>query len=326
MMKRFWKLPLAVCLAGIAIMSPATAASVYPDRPIKLVVPFPAGGGTDIVARKLAQELTSELQQTVIVENRSGASGNIGAASVARAPADGYTVMITAAPFAIAPALFKDLGFDPVKDFTAITQIATVPLLVVTRPESSLNTMADLVAAAKKKGSDITYATFGVGSPPHLVGEKIQQLAQIKMRQIPYKGGQAALSEILSGDITIGILDVVSMAPLVKSGRLKALAITGPARTPELPDVPTLSQQNLAFDAVGWYGLFGPAGMPASTVDTLNKAVNKVLATPDLQKLILSSGSLPISPATSPQQWQDRFSNDVQVWGKIARDSGASVN
>jgi len=319
------KLSLALCTAGIGLIS-ATVHAAYPDKQIKLVVPFPAGGGTDIVARKLAQKLTDDLKQTVYVENRGGASGNIGAAAVARAPADGYTLMLTAAPFAIAPALFKDLSFDPVKDFTAITQVATVPLLVVTRPESPLNTIADLIAAARKNGSDITYATFGMGSPPHLVGEKIQELAHIKMRQIPYKGGQAALSEIISGDITIGILDVVSMAPLVKSGRLKALAITGPARSPELPNIPTLSQQGVAFDAVGWYGLFGPAGMPPAVTEKLNASVNKVLQTSEMQNLITASGSLPIAPPTTVEQWQTRFNDDVQLWGKIARDSGASVN
>lgn len=319
------KLSLAFCTASVGMMSvPAYAA--YPEKQIKLVVPFPAGGGTDIVARKLAQALTVDMKQTVYVENRGGASGNIGAAAVARAPADGYTLMLTAAPFAIAPALFKDLSFHPVKDFTAITQVATVPLLVVTRPESPLNTIADLIAAGRKSGSDLTYATFGIGSPPHLVGEKIQELAHIKMRQIPYKGGQAALSEILSGDITIGILDVVSMAPLVKSGRIKALAITGPARSPELPDIPTLSQQGVAFDAVGWYGLFGPAEMPTAVTEQLNAAVNKALQTRELQELIISSGSIPISPPTTVEQWRNGFNHDVQLWGKIARDSGASVN
>jgi len=319
-MSRVWRRFLALCLT--AILAPAASAA-YPDKPIKLVVPFPAGGGTDIVARKLAQEMTARLNQTVVVENRSGASGNIGAAAVARAPADGYTLMLTAAPFAIAPALFKDLSFHPVKDFTAITQIAIVPLLVVTRPESPLNTMADLIDAASN--TDVTYATFGVGSPPHLVGEKIQQLANVKMRQIPYKGGQAALADIVSGTVTIAILDVVSMAPLVNSGRLKALSITGPVRSAALPDLPTLSQQDLPFDGVGWYGLFGPAGMPPDVVQTLNTVVNQALATPDLQTLISNSGSIPITPATSARQWQETFNDEVRIWGEIARDSGASV-
>jgi tripartite-type tricarboxylate transporter receptor subunit TctC len=324
-MNRYTNLLRGVALALAALTCNAGAAG-FPDRPIKLVVPFPAGGGTDITARKLARELTTELGQSVYVENRAGATGNIGASVVARAPADGYTLLMTAAPFAIAPALFKDLSFDPVKDFTAITEIATVPLLLVTRKDSPLHTVADLVAAAKKPGADLTYATFGVGSPPHLVGEKIQQLAGIKLRQIPYKGGQAALPQIISGQIDIGILDVVSMAPLVNSGRLRALAITGPVRSPSLPSIPTLSQQGIHFDAVGWYGLFGPAGLPPAVRDKLNSSVNKILARADMRKLIIDGGSIPISPPTSAAQWQSRFDGDVQLWGKIARDSGAVVN
>src|SRR5690606_7310306 len=283
----------------------------FPGREIKLEGPFPAGGGPDLVARQLAQALTADLGKTVYVENRSGASGNICAAAVARAPADGYTLMLTAAPFAIAPALFKDLSFHPVKDFTAITEIATVPLLVVTRPESPLNNIQDLITATSKSGSDTTYATFGMGSPPHLVGEKIQELAHIKMRQVPYKGGQSALADILSGDVTIGILDVVSMMPLVKSGRLKALAITGPARAQELPNIPTLSQQHLSSDAVGWYGLFAPAGMPPEIVEKINAVTNKVAASTEIRSLITRSGSIPISPPTTASQWQHTFNNDV---------------
>lgn len=324
-MNRYTNLLRGIALA-LAALTCSAGAATFPDRPIKLVVPFPAGGGTDIVARKLARELTAEMKQSVYVENRAGATGNIGASVVARAPADGYTLLMTAAPFAIAPALFKDLSFDPIKDFTAITEIATVPLLLVTRNDSPLHSVADLVAAAKKPGADLTYATFGVGSPPHLVGEKIQQLAGIKMRQIPYKGGQAALPQILSGQIDIGILDVVSMAPLVNSGRLRALAITGPVRSPSLPNVPTLSQQGIHFDAVGWYGLFGPAGLPPAVRDKLNASVNKVLAKPDVRQLIINGGSIPTSPPTSAAQWQSRFDGDVHLWGKIARDSGATVN
>lgn len=324
-MNRYMNLLRGIALALAALTSNAGAAT-FPDRPIKLVVPFPAGGGTDIVARKLARELTAELGQSVYVENRAGATGNIGASVVARAAADGYTLLMTAAPFAIAPALFKDLSFHPIEDFTAITEIATVPLLLVTRKDSPLHSVADLVAAAKKPGASLTYATFGVGSPPHLVGEKIQQLAGIKLRQIPYKGGQAALPQILSGQIDIGILDVVSMAPLVNSGRLRALAITGPVRSPSLPNVPTLSQQGIHFDAVGWYGLFGPAHLPPAVRDKLNSSVNKILARADMRKLIVNGGSIPISPPTSAAQWQSRFDSDVHLWGKIARDSGAAVN
>lgn len=324
-MNQIRKLSFGIALAMAAITS-ASYAGNYPDKPIKLVVPFPPGGGTDTAARTLAQKLTTELKQAVIVENRSGASGNIGAAVVAHAKPDGYTLMLTAAPFAIGPALFKTLSFNPVKDFTAITQIATVPLVVVTRADSPLNTMADLIAAARKKDSDVTYATFGVGSPSNLNGEKIQQLAHIKMTQIPFKGSSGALPAVLSGRVTIGILDVVSMTPLIKSGRVKALAITGSVRSPELPNLPTLSQAGVPFDAVGWFGMFGPAGMPPAVVETLNTAVNKIFAMPDMRQMIIRNGSIPISPPTTARQWQTVFNNDVQVWGRIVRDAGITIN
>ncbi|VTU22390.1 Argininosuccinate lyase [Variovorax sp. SRS16] len=309
-------LALAVC---------AGHAQTYPSRPVRLVVPFPAGGGTDIVARRMAQHLHEELGQVFIIDNKSGASGNIGAESVARSAPDGYTLMLTAAPFAIAPALFKSLGFDPVKDFTPVAEVASVPLLVVTRADSPLKSIADLVAAAKKDGNAISYASFGNGSPPHLVGERMKALAGIGMTHVPYKGSQAALPDLLSGQVAVGILDVVSMTPLIKSGRLRALAITGPQRTPVLPDVPTLTQAGIPFDTVGWYAMFGPAGMDPAITARLNGAVNKVMARPDMRSLLLASGSLSVDPAPTAAQWAAAFKDNVQVWGEVARASGASV-
>jgi len=237
---------------------------------------------------------------------------------VARAKNDGYTVLMTSAPFAIAPAIFKDLTFAPVKDFTAITQISMVPLLVVTRADSPLNSIADLIAAAKENDKSISFATFGVGSPPHLTGEKIQELAGIKMLHIPYKGGSEAITELLSGQVSIGILDVISMMPMVKEGRLKALAITGPVRAQTLAEVPTLVEAGVPYDDVGWFGLFAPAGLAPEITQTLNAAVNKILATPNIRKLIFASGTVPITPPTSPAEWQAIFNENVRVWGATA--------
>lgn len=298
----------------------------YPAKPIKLLVPFGPGGGTDIVARKLAEHLREELGQLVIVENKPGASGNIGAESVARSAPDGYTLLMTAAPFAIAPTMFKSLSFDPVKDFTPVAQLATVPLLVVTRAESGLNSIADLVATAKKDGNAISYATFGNGAPPHLVGEQIKKLAGIAMTHVPYKGGPAALPDILSGQIDVAIMDVVSMTPLIKAGRLKALAITGAKRTPALPDVPTLTQQGIDFDTVGWYAVFGPAGLPAAVTGRLNAAMTKAMDTPEMRKLLIDSGSISVEPPLSASQWRTAFAENVQTWGRVARESGASID
>ena len=315
-------------LMGVAfvLMTGLGHSQTYPTKTIKLVVPFPPGGGTDIVARKMAEHLRQDLGQVVIVENKAGASGNIGADSVARAAPDGYTLMMTAAPFAIAPALYKTLPFDPVKDFTPIAQMASVPLLVVTRAESPLKSIADLIAAAKKAPSAISYASFGSGSPPHLVGERIKSLTGINMTHIPYKGGQAALPDILSGQLDIAIMDIVSMTPLIKAGRLRALAITGTQRTPVLPDVPTLSQAGVPFNTVGWYAVFSPAQMDKAIVSRLNQSINKVMAKPDMRALLIESGSLPIEPPLSAQQWDSSFKDSVQVWGKVARDSGATID
>lgn len=295
-------------------------ADTYPDKPIKLVAPFPPGGGTDIMARALAAQLAAELKQPVIVENRSGASGNIGAAVVARSKNDGYTLLMTSAPFAIGPAIFKDLSFHPIKDFTAITQVSTVPLLIVARANSPLNSISDLVAAAKENDNSISFATFGVGSPPHLTGEKIQELAGIKMLHIPYKGGTEAITELLSGQVSIGILDVISMMPMVKEGRLKALAITGPVRTQALADVPTLAEAGIPYDDVGWFGLFAPAGLPPAITHTLNMSVNKILAEPDIRRLIFASGTVPITPPTSSGEWQTLFNENVRIWGATATE------
>lgn len=308
------------------LLACAAQAQDFPNKPIRLVVPFPAGGGTDIVARKLAEHLRQDLGQPVIVETRPGASGNIGADAVARSAPDGYTLMLTAAPFAIAPAMFKSLSFDPLKDFTPIAQLATVPLLVVTRAESPLNSVADIVATARKAPDSLSYASFGNGSPPHLVGESMKLLTGTRMAHVPYKGGQSALADILSGQISFAIMDVVSMTPLVKAGRLKALAITGPQRAPSLPEVPTLSQAGVAFDTVGWYAVFGPAGVPTAVTDKLNTALVKAMATPDMRALILNGGSIPIEPASSPAQWGRQFRSDVETWAKVARESGARID
>lgn len=318
-----WKGTLAAML--LALVTTGGHAQDFPSRPIRIVVPFPAGGGSDLMARRIAEPLRQALGQPVIVENRAGAAGNIGAEYVAQAAPDGYTLLLTAAPFAIAPAMYPRLPFDPVRDFTPITQIATVPLLVVTRPASTLNTIGDLITQAKAGGERVTFATFGNGSPPHLVGESIKLLAGIRMTHVPYKGSAGALADIASGQVTVGILDAVSMAPMVRSGRVKALAITGPKRSPALPEVPTLSESGVAFDTVGWHALFGPANMAPALAERIGQAVNAVLARNEMREFILAGGSIPVEPATTVAGWRAQFEQDVRIWGKVARESGAKI-
>lgn len=318
-----WKGTLAAM--ALALVTSGGHAQDFPSRPIRIVVPFPAGGGSDLMARRIAEPLRQALGQPVIVENRAGAAGNIGAEYVARAAPDGYTLLLTAAPFAIAPAMYPRLPFDPVGDFTPITQIAIVPLLVVTRPASALKTIGDLIAQAKADGEQVTFATFGNGSPPHLVGESIKLLAGIRMTHVPYKGSAGALSDIASGQVTVGILDAVSMTPMVRSGRFRALAITGPKRSPALPNVPTLSESGVAFDTVGWHALFGPANMAPALAERIGQAVNAVLARNEMREFILAGGSIPVEPATNVAGWRSQFEQDVRTWGKVARESGAKI-
>ena len=310
----------------LAVASSVAAAADYPSQPITIVVPYTAGGGSDIMARRLGDLLHRELGQNVIVDNRPGSGGNIGAAVVARARPDGYTLMLTAAPFAIAPAMYKQLAFRPIEDFTPIAQVALVPLILVVRPDSPLHTVADLVAASKVPNAHVTFASFGNGSPPHLVGESINMLGGAKMTHVPYKGSAAAMPDLLGGRVDVAILDAVAMTPFVKSGQVRALAITGPKRSPVLPRVPTLAEAGIDFKTVGWHGLFGPAHMPADVVARLNAAVNKIDASSEMKQFIVAGGSIPIEPPLDAAQWAAQFKDDVRVWADAAQRSGASLD
>lgn len=313
-------LSVLFCLIG---SFSATAQTDFPNKPVKIVVPFPPGGGTDIIARMIGAKLSEKWKQPVIVDNRAGASGNIGAEFVSKQPPDGYTWLLTSAPFAIAPAVFKQLNFDPIKNFTPITQIATVPLILVTQPDSPIKNMGDLIALARKDGEKVTFGSFGNGSPAHLVGESINQIAKLKMTHVPYKGGSAALPDVISGQLTFAVLDAISIAPLIKNGQLRAIAIMGRQRSPALPEVPTLAESGIPFETVGWHAVFAPAGMPKQLADLLNQEINMVIALPEIREKIIAGGSIPATPPWTVDGWSKQFSQDVKTWGDIARQSGA---
>ena len=315
-----WFRRLASCLLCLAAVG--AAAQSFPSKPIRLVVPYPPGGGTDIMARLLAEPLKEDLGQPVIVENRPGAGGALGAAEVARSAPDGHTLLLTAGAFVIAPSVFKNAGYDPVKDFAGVAQIAIVPLLVVTKPDSPLNSIADLLALARKDGDKVSFASFGNSTPAHLVGESINQLGRVQMTHVPYKGGMQALPDILSGQVAVGLLDAVSMTPLVKQGRVKALAVTGPRRLPALADKPTLAEAGIAFDGVGWHGAFAPLATPADIMTRLNAAFAKALARPDIRDRIVNGGSVPIEPALTSPQWTAQMRREVAQWAEVVRKAG----
>lgn len=309
---------------GAWAQAPA-ASGGWPSKPIRIVQPFAAGGGGDIVSRLLAERMQAELGQPVVVENRPGAGGNIGAQQVARLPADGYTLMTTSGGFAIAPSLFKTLGYDPVKDFVPVTKIAIAPLLVLVRADSPLRTMADLVALAKKEPKAVSYASFGIGSPAHMIGESINRQAGITMAHVPYSAGNAII-DLIGGQVTVAILDALSQTPQVKAGKVRALALNGSQRLPALPDVPTLTESGIPFDLVGWHGLFAPAGTPREVVERLNRLVNQIVAQPEVKARLFELAMFPVQPATTPEQWGRMFRQDVQAWGDLVRSAGITPN
>ena len=307
-------------------LAPTASAQTWPGRPIRIVVPYPPGGGTDIMARLLADKVSAELGQPVFVENKAGAGGAVGAAEVARSPADGYTLLVTAGGFVIAPSVLRNAGYDPVKNFVGVAQIAIVPLIVLTRPDSPLDTFADLMAQAKRDGDKVTFASFGNATPSHLVGEAINKLGGVHMTHVPYKGGSQAMPDVMAGRVDVAILDAVSMTPLVKQGQLKALAVTGPKRLPALPGKPTLVESGIDFDAVGWHAVFAPAGTPPAIVDRLNAAFTKAAASENIHERIVSGGSIPIEPALTAQQWTEQYRREVRQWAEIVKSSGAKAD
>ncbi len=317
---------LAASLALGASAAPLPAlAQRWPSQPIRIVVPYPAGGGSDIVARILAEPLREELGQPVVVDNRVGAGGLIGSEAVARAAPDGHTLLLTAGALAIAPSVIRNLSFSPQRDLTGVALLAVVPLLIVVRPESPLRSMADLLALIRARGSDVSYASFGIATPPHLVGERIGQEAGRAMTHVPYRGGAQAMPDILSGAVDVALLDAVSMTPHVTSGRLRALAITGTQRSTALPGLPTLAEAGVPFEAVGWHGVFAPARTPPEVLARLNAAFVRALALPRVRDAIIAGGSIPIEPPLDLAAWNARFNADVEAWGRVARAARIEV-
>ena len=303
----------------------ATGKGAWPHQPIRMISPWVAGSGTDIIARLIAEKMSTELGVPVLVEPRPGAAGNIGTALAATQPADGNTLLVTSASFAISPAIYRNLSFDPVKDFVPVTKLATAPLLVLVRADSPLRTMADLIALTKKDPQSVNYGSFGNGSPSHLIGESINRLAGISMTHVPYSTGGAPL-DLLGGRLTVAILDALSQTPQIKAGKMRALALNGLNRLPSIPDVPTLVESGIPFDTVGWQAVFAPAGVPPETIEKLNKTINHILSTAVVQTQIHAVGCFPVNPPTTVAQWGDMFKKDVQTWADLVKRSGAKID
>lgn len=314
----------AAALSGVSGLASAQAASGYPNRPIKIVVGFAAGGGSDFIARLLAQKLTEKLGQTVLVENKPGAGGNLAADMALKSPADGYTLFLTAASYTVNPALYK-LSFDPVKDMTPIAQLARGPFIVAVNPQVKANTLKELVELAKKQPGKLSYASAGNGSIVHMVTEYFIDTIGIDILHIPYKGTSPALTDTISGQTQLVFGTVASTLPFIKSGQLRALAVTTPQRLPALPSVPTVQEAGFPDYAVtNWHGIIGPKGMPPEVVGKLNKAIDEALRAPGMDSHLASDGLTAAGGA--PEAFGALIKSEIDRWAALVKTKGIKLD
>jgi len=301
------------------------SASAYPVKAIRIVVPFPAGGTSDILSRAIGQKLTEEWKQPVIVDNRPGAGANIGAEIVVKSPPDGYTLLLASTIHTINPSLYRKLAYDPVRDFTPITLIATTSQVLVVHPSLPVKTVKELVAYAKKRPGAINYSSAGNGSQPHLTAELFKSRTGIDIVHVPYKGAPPAMTDLLAGHVALSFATSPSAVPYVKSGKLRALAVSTMRRISALPDVPTIDESGVpGFEASGANGLVGPAGMPRALVAKLNATVVRIVKEPAMTKFLSEQGADPFT--TTPAEYAAYIKSEVAKWAKAVKDSGARVD
>ena len=322
----------AVRCAAIALvlclLQPAHAQSLshaYPARPIHLIVTFPPGGGTDALARLLGQELGHRVGQAVVVENRPGASGNIAAEFVAKAPADGYTLLIVNSSFAMNAGLFGKLPFDPVRDFAPVIMVASVPSMIAVHPSVAAKDLRELIALGKARPGKLSYSSCGNGTPQHLGGEMLKRAAGMDMVHIPYRGCAPALADLLGGQVPIGVNTVANTLPHVKSGKLRAIALLSPRRYQLAPDVPSVAEFGYrGIDVDQWYAILAPVGTPGDAIATLNREFAKVTADPLVRERMLAASFEPLT--STPERIAEIIREDVARWTKIVRELGVKVD
>lgn len=310
---------------ALAISGPAQAQS-WPSQNIRLVVPFPPGGSTDVLARRLAEGLRERLGQTVIVENRGGAGGTIGSEFVAKSAPDGYTLLMgVTGSHGVAPSLYPNLGYQPLRDFAPISLLVSAPLVLVVNPEVPAKTLQDFIALAKKEPDTLTYGTPGNGTSMHLTGVTFDLQAGTKLIHVPYKGSAGALTDLLSGQIKSMFGDLLVVLPQIRAGKINALAVTSKDRNPLLPDVPTMAEAGLpGFEVLSWQGLFAPAGTPPAVVERLSKEVRAVMESKDVKDFFAAQGFL--VGATTPAEFTAFVGSEVKRWGEIVKAGNVKPN
>ena len=299
----------------------AAAAAAYPQKPIRIIVPFAPQGPNDILARLVGQRLTETWGQQIIVENRPGGGTVIGTDVAARAPADGYTVLMVSTSTAVNPTLKKSLPYDTLRDFTPVIRLAETPNVLASHPSLPATSVAGLLKLAKAKPGEITYGSGGVGTSTHLGGEMLGIMSGVKMTHVPYKGAAPATIALLSGEVTWQFASILPTMPYLKNGRLRALAVSGERRAAVLPAVPTVGETVPGFVASSWFGIFAPAGTPPDIVQKLNAGIARVLATPAIKEQLALDGAEIV--ATSPEQFAAHFKAEIVKWGKVVELAGA---
>ena len=317
---------LRLFIATLLAVATCAAAQTYPSKPIRLVVPFPAAGTTDILAREVGQRLTVVFGQSVIIDNRPGAAGNIGSDIVAKSAPDGYTLlMCTVSSHAINPGLYSKLPYDHIKDFAPVVLVARVPNVLEVTPSLPVNTVADLIKLAKEKPGQINFASSGSGTSIHLSGELFKTMAGVDMVHVPYKGSAPALVDLVGGQVQVMFDNLPSSLQQIKAGKLRAVAVTSAQRAPALPDVPTIAESGLpGFEATSWFGVLAPAGTPPEIITRLNTEIDKWLQTPEAKEKLLAQGAA--AAGGSPEDFAIYIRSETDKWAKVIKASGAKVD
>lgn len=308
-----------------ATMGMAAHAQTYPTKPVSIIVPFPPGAGVDIVTRLVAAKLAGQMGQPFIIQNRSGAGGNVGASEAARAAPDGYTLLAAPSSIAVSQSLYKNLPFNMAKDFKAIGLMASVPFILVTNSSVPAKSVSELIALAKAKPGDLTFGSTGNGSSPHLTAEMFKMQAKVDVRHVPYRGSATAMNDLMSGQISMMFANALSVLPQVQSGRLRALAITSAMPNASVPNVPTMAQAGLpGFESVTWFALLAPTGTPTAIIDRLNTEMARVMQLPDVQQTLAAQGAT--THSGTPGEINAYINSEIDRFAKIVEASGTHID
>jgi tripartite-type tricarboxylate transporter receptor subunit TctC len=317
---------ILAALACAALAAGAAAQAQFPSKPIRFVVSFPPGGSSDLVARAMAPRMAERLGQQVLVENRPGSGGNIGVDAVAKSAPDGHTIGIAAAgALAINPHLYPGMPFDPLRDLAPVSMLAVIPIVIASNPSAGVASVRDLIALARAQPGRLSFGTTGAGSAMHLAGELLKITAGIDMVHVPYKGSGPAAADLAGGQIPLAIVDLTSALPHIRSGRVRAVAVTGAARTMTAPEIPTVAESGVpGFDAVGWFGVVAPAGTPPAILARLNAEIVDALGVPDVRQKLLAGGA---EPATStPEEFGRLIRAESEKWARVVKTAGVKVD